>query len=203
MKTISEIRHANLLNLIQEAGGVSRLAEKVDRSHSQISQLKNRSRHSKSGEPREMGDDIARHIEQKCALRTGWMDTEHPVEGGVSVRDLYEFTVPPITKWEDLMQESEKAELIRVVVQDDALPNEAPKGSELIMSTKAIKPRHGEVVLVRDQHGMMYLRLFAEGRAGAWRAIATGSDGVYLNLDSSEDGLKLIAVAEWTRARRP
>lgn len=202
MKTISEIRHANLLNLIEEAGGVSRLAEKVDRSHSQISQLKNRSRHSKSGEPREMGDDMARHIEQKFALRTGWMDSEHPIEGGVKIENLYGFTVPPITKWEDLMQESKKSDLIRVVVQDDALPAEAPKGSELIMSTRAIKPRHGEVVLVRDMHGTMYLRLFAEGRAGAWRAIATGPDGVYLNLDSTEDGLVLVAVAEWARARR-
>lgn len=78
MPTIADIRHANLLLLIgNERGGITRLAAKIERSHAQISQLKNRNKHSKSGEPREMGDDVARHIEAKLLLPEGWMDTPH------------------------------------------------------------------------------------------------------------------------------
>jgi len=54
MQTVTEIRHANLLSLIKQAGSVQAFADQVERSHSQISQLKNRSKHSKTGEPREV-----------------------------------------------------------------------------------------------------------------------------------------------------
>lgn len=77
MQTVSEIRHANLLSLIKQAGSVQAFADQVERSHSQISQLKNRSKHSKTGEPRDVGDDMARHIEGKLGLPTGWMDAPH------------------------------------------------------------------------------------------------------------------------------
>ncbi len=74
MQTVTETRHANLLSLIEKAGSVQAFANLVERSHSQISQLKNRSKHSKTGEPREVGDDMARHIEAKLSLPVGWMD---------------------------------------------------------------------------------------------------------------------------------
>lgn len=74
VKTISGIRHANLLRLIRAAGGVRQFAERLDRSYSQVSQLKNRSKHSRTGMPREIGDDMARHIEASWPLPTGWMD---------------------------------------------------------------------------------------------------------------------------------
>lgn len=77
VNTISGIRHANLLALIEAAGGVGPFSERVERSYSQISQLKNRSRHSTTGQPREIGDDIARHIEAKLQLPEGWMDHPH------------------------------------------------------------------------------------------------------------------------------
>mgnify|MGYP000476380057 CR=1 FL=1 len=74
VQTISGIRHANLLRLIEACGGVSHFAERIDRAYSQVSQLKNRSKHSRSGMPREIGDDMARHIEASWPLPTGWMD---------------------------------------------------------------------------------------------------------------------------------
>jgi hypothetical protein len=75
--TISEIRHANLLLLIARAGGVGAFAEQIERSQSQVSQIKVRSPHSSTGEPRDIGDDLARHIETKLTLNVGWMDQIH------------------------------------------------------------------------------------------------------------------------------
>jgi len=77
--TISQTRHANLLLLIARAGGITAFSNKIDCSHSQVSQLKNRSKHSISGQPREIGDDVARHIELMMELPVGWMDQPHPV----------------------------------------------------------------------------------------------------------------------------
>lgn len=77
MLTIDEIRHANLLLLIKEYGSIQKLAVAVERSHSQISQLKNRSKHSGSQEPRQIGDEVARHLEEKTGKVRGWMDVSH------------------------------------------------------------------------------------------------------------------------------
>lgn len=77
MKTSSEIRHANLLTLIEEAGSIQAVAEKLGKDHAQISQLKTQAKHSKTGKPRLIGDDIARLIEERFELEIGWMDNLH------------------------------------------------------------------------------------------------------------------------------
>lgn len=100
------------------------------------------------------------------------------------------------------MKESAKSDLIRIVVPDDALPDDAPRGTELIMSTAKLDPQRGDIVLVRDANGTLYLRRYAEGRGDAWRAVTSRGDGVYLDLDSVSDGLELIAVTEWIKPRR-
>jgi hypothetical protein len=76
--TVDDIRHANLLLLIKQAGTIQGFASSIGRSHSQVSQLKNRHKHSKSGQPRVVGGDMARYIEQQLGLETGWMDVPHP-----------------------------------------------------------------------------------------------------------------------------
>lgn len=78
VSTVQETRHANLLALIEQHGSIQQLAARVGRSHSQISQLKNRVRHSKSGRPREVGDDLARAFEAALGLPRGWMDRAPP-----------------------------------------------------------------------------------------------------------------------------
>lgn len=77
MQTCSEIRHANLLALIEKAGSIQAVAEKLGKDHAQISQLKTQAKHSKTGKPRLIGDDIARLIEERFKLETGWMDNPH------------------------------------------------------------------------------------------------------------------------------
>lgn len=78
MKTIDEIRYENLLTLINEMGSIANLARTLGKSHSQISQLKNRSNNSTGkGKPRSVGDDLAREMEEKAGKPLGWMDTNH------------------------------------------------------------------------------------------------------------------------------
>ena len=78
--TIDEIRHANFLALLRQHKTIQAFADRLERSHSQISQLKNRNKHSTGGEPRGIGDDFARHIEAKMGKAPGWMDTPHEGE---------------------------------------------------------------------------------------------------------------------------
>lgn len=78
--TIDEIRHANFLLLLGQHKTIQAFANVLERSHSQISQLKNRNKHSSGGEPRVIGDDFARHIEAKMGKPPGWMDTPHDGE---------------------------------------------------------------------------------------------------------------------------
>jgi len=114
LHTNNEIRHANLLLLIRRVASVKVFAESIERSYSQVSQLKNRSRHSATGEPREIGDDLARHIERCLDLPMGWMDAAdhnevlHAVPGPHAVaREVsppypaaWPFaTIPPATYW--------------------------------------------------------------------------------------------------------
>lgn len=77
MTTIYEVRHANLVILIDQEGTIQKVADKIDRSHAQVSQLKNRNKHSGSAKTRSIGDDLARHIEDKFELTRGWMDVSH------------------------------------------------------------------------------------------------------------------------------
>ena len=65
MKTIADIRHENLLKLIDECGSVTKFAAATGKSYAQISQLKNRSLNSTGkGKPRSVGDDLAREFEK-------------------------------------------------------------------------------------------------------------------------------------------
>lgn len=77
MKTCSEIRRENLLKVIEVAGSLQEVANRLDKSHAQISQIKTQAKHSKTGKPRVMGDDVARLIEDKFGLEVGWMDNDH------------------------------------------------------------------------------------------------------------------------------
>lgn len=78
MKTVTQTRHERLLELIAQMGSVQAFADKVGASHSQISQLKSRSKHSNTGKPRTIGNDMARRIEIAFGKPNGWMDSIEP-----------------------------------------------------------------------------------------------------------------------------
>lgn len=79
MKTIAEIRHDNLLLLLQEIGTAEALANLVESSAVYISQLRNKALDSKTKKPRQIGDPLARKLESRCGKEIGWMDHEHPL----------------------------------------------------------------------------------------------------------------------------
>ena len=80
-----EVRRANLKRLIAEAKGVLRLAHVVGRSPSHISQISQRIAYRRNGKVmyRQMGDKVARHLEQATGKPHGWMDHDHTVAPAV------------------------------------------------------------------------------------------------------------------------
>ncbi|MEY2630774.1 MAG: hypothetical protein RLZZ469_1671 [Bacteroidota bacterium] len=82
MKTIDEIRRDNLSSLINQAGSLASFSERIEKNPSQVSQWKNASLDSKTGKKRVMSNYIARELEHKLNLGTGWMDTPHDENNG-------------------------------------------------------------------------------------------------------------------------
>ncbi len=87
MKTVEEVRRENLARLVAEAGGVARLAERLGRSPSQISQWLNASLDSKTKKPRTISGRSARLIEARVGKAKGWMDQDHTCQPTVPVAD--------------------------------------------------------------------------------------------------------------------
>jgi hypothetical protein len=84
MKTIEEIRRENLLILIGELGTIQAIADRIGKSHSQVSQWKNASMNQKTQKPRAMDSDSARLLEMKCHKEIGWMDNSHGMTNSVN-----------------------------------------------------------------------------------------------------------------------
>lgn len=79
METIDDIRHRNLLTLIQEAGSQAALADRLGVQPSMISQWVTRAPNSATGEPRVVGGPSARKLEAVMGKEQGWMDHDHRV----------------------------------------------------------------------------------------------------------------------------
>lgn len=77
MRTIDEIRRANLLLAIERLGSAKKLADVTGLAPAYISQVKTRAPESKGGKQRNLGDDAARRIDKALGEPTGWMDTPH------------------------------------------------------------------------------------------------------------------------------
>jgi len=94
MKAIKDIRHQNLLLLVDQVGSLAKLARKLERSNSQVSQWKRAAPRSGTGKPSAIGDDSARYIEQRLGLPANWMDTDHAPDAGAEPAPL------KVTAWE-------------------------------------------------------------------------------------------------------
>lgn len=82
MKTIEEIRHTRLMQLLQrpEYPTIQALADKISRSYAQVSQWKNRARRT-SGGFATLDSASARHLEECVGLPRGWMDHDPDYDG--------------------------------------------------------------------------------------------------------------------------
>ncbi|CAN5533853.1 hypothetical protein BH10PSE16_BH10PSE16_40820 [soil metagenome] len=76
MKTIAEIRRIRLEQLIEQHGSIAELNVAIGkaRTDSKLSQLRNASTRKDRVKPTQMGEAIAREIEQALGLEQGWMD---------------------------------------------------------------------------------------------------------------------------------
>lgn len=79
---IDDLRRANLALLAKESGGVGRLAERLERDQSQVSQWLNASKNSATGTPRGMRAATCRFIEEKTGKPEGWLDVDHSAATG-------------------------------------------------------------------------------------------------------------------------
>lgn len=75
--TIDLIRRQNLKTLSSESGGIGKLAERLGKDPSQVSQWINASLDSRTGRPRGIRSRTCRDIEAVLGKPEGWMDVDH------------------------------------------------------------------------------------------------------------------------------
>jgi hypothetical protein len=75
--TAYECRREHLLRLIDKHGGLAALNRKLDRAErdATLGQIAHGHADSKTGKPRQMGDKLARQIEDRLGLKRGELDT--------------------------------------------------------------------------------------------------------------------------------
>lgn len=78
MQTVHDTRRQRLEMLIEKYGSIAALNENIKwpRTDSRLSRIKNaNTRSDRTGKVFQMGDNIAREIEEALGLEHGWMDT--------------------------------------------------------------------------------------------------------------------------------
>lgn len=108
----------------------------------------------------------------------------------------------PLIGWEQLMQD-ELPTHFRVTVPDDALAPDLHPGDELEFDRSlAGLAQAGDLILVRDQDGAMYVRYLRKRTASVWSVCARNP--AYEDLDVHREGLAIMAVCtvEVRRRRR-
>ena len=102
---VKDIRRENMRALARQAGGISEIAERLDKSQSQISHLIG------SNPIKNIGDRIASEVEQAFNKPHGWLDREHfRVQEAKAIYELSDnhkkdnmlYRVVPILDWEDI-----------------------------------------------------------------------------------------------------
>lgn len=79
MKTIDETRRARLRMLVDRIGSMAELCQQLGYARNETATLTRilnaNIRHDRDGKPYNMGDLMARYIEEQLGLEKGWMDT--------------------------------------------------------------------------------------------------------------------------------
>lgn len=102
---VKDIRRENMRALSRQIGGISEMAERLDKSQSQISHLIG------SNPIKNIGDRIASEVEKAFSKPHGWLDREHfRVQEATAIYELSEnhkkdnmlYRVVPILEWDDI-----------------------------------------------------------------------------------------------------
>lgn len=126
----------------------------------------------------------------------GWTDAQHSVAGEPPARwavaqvlSLPPVYSPLITWGENMTKELPRK--FRVAAPDDSMAPRVRTG-ELLEFDTSLQPRAGDGVLVRDDAGHHFFRIYRERRPGHWEAAALNP--AFQALDSERDGLHVLAV---------
>ena len=90
MRDVKQNRRENLRLLVEREGSLVKLNEKLGRKKSDatLGQILNQAKDTKTGNPKNMGDKIARSLEDQLSLGYGWMDADHSNEAFPEDDDL-------------------------------------------------------------------------------------------------------------------
>ena len=151
--------------------------------------------------------------EKKYGRSASWIQTgtdgpcvfpQHP-HAGLSINPVAQevsqhlFTLAPrFIPWEQIMIGPLESEF-QTNMPDDSMEPDIPAGARIILIT-GVEPQPGDFVLVQDHSGHLFLRELRQLRPGHWQAHARNA--AFLPLDSSRDGLKVVAVFDGMRGRR-
>lgn len=198
---VYECRRLRLAELLKEFSAIE-LSRRSGIAATTISRYK--SEPDAKGHKR-MTEENARKLEAAGRKPPHWLDRQHwtpaqhivtgserdPVDRELS--DPAPIIDPTTLTWESVVQSLELPSRFKLAVPDDALAPTTPKGVILIFSTE-LRPAVGTGVLVQDETGRRYIRMFAEGPGGTWIAAARAEG--YLSLDSRQHQLRILAVVE-------
>lgn len=97
----------------------------------------------------------------------------------------------PLLAWGSLMLMEAVLRQFRVAMPDDSMAPRLRQG-QVARFDRDLEARPGDAVLVQDDHGRTYVRMYRERRPGLWEAHPVND--AYQSLDSERDGLQLVAV---------
>lgn len=185
MPTIQQVRRANARLVMQQIGGPSSFAHRIDRDPSYVSQITGAS-HSKA-----IGDRMARHIEQCLGKPEGWLDEQHEPapapEASEVAHTAADFVTLPVAKMAKstegepvLTTEGEVGGVPRdvlerigittdqamlVEVHGDAHGLALPDGSLVAVNKEDTDPREGKVYAIQDSD-MLRVRILVPEPGG-------------------------------------
>jgi len=128
MKTAEELRAENIKRIADDLGR-SAVCNKLGISDSQLSQMINRSLHSVTKKPRNIGTEKAREIEETFGKPIGWLDHPHDV---TEISDLAEEAARVMSQLPrddqlDLLHYLRRHAMIKAKISDDGTePPPAP-----------------------------------------------------------------------------
>jgi len=126
-----------------------------------------------------------------------WLNEQHAAEGVASYSVAHDLSqaksivLPLQLEWDTIMQGSLPDQFV-LPLRDTALQPKFASATRIIFAA-AREPQPGDVVLLRDKSGDLYIREYHLVRTGHWRAAAVNP--AFQPLDSAADGLQVLAVA--------
>lgn len=223
MKTIADIRHENLLKLIDEYGSVTKFAAAAGKSYAQISQLKNRSLNSTGkGKPRSVGDDLAREFESAFDKPHGWMDADHTKHSDLppppSDKDYVlipeyeikaecgsgEFCEHVTIRGELAFKKSwlasrglKKENLEVIFAKGDSMFPSLEDGEAVLIDKSQTTPREGKIFLIlRYENGLVFKRIMRD-KDGGWLYQSDNQNKAQFPDLYPLSGDKIIGMAVW------